>query len=94
VDAEGPLARLKNLLFNKETLLTVAQWITVSWRSLAFILSSCFSILFKYTDVKYVESFKICRRRMEKLSWMNCFVVKERAYVLGSLSAMEGLCVM
>ncbi|KAJ9581415.1 hypothetical protein L9F63_023409, partial [Diploptera punctata] len=28
VDAEGPLARLKNLLFNKETLLTVAQWIT------------------------------------------------------------------
>ncbi|XP_046391410.1 disintegrin and metalloproteinase domain-containing protein 10 [Ischnura elegans] len=31
VDAEGPLARLKNLLFNKETLLTVAQWITEYW---------------------------------------------------------------
>ncbi|XP_034937515.1 disintegrin and metalloproteinase domain-containing protein 10 isoform X2 [Chelonus insularis] len=31
VDAEGPLARLKNLLFNKETLLTVAQWITEFW---------------------------------------------------------------
>lgn len=30
VDAEGPLARLKNLLFNKETLSTVAQWVTVS----------------------------------------------------------------
>lgn len=30
VDAEGPLARLKNLLFNRETLLTIAQWITVS----------------------------------------------------------------
>lgn len=30
VDAEGPLARLKNLLFNKETLLSVAQWVTVS----------------------------------------------------------------
>jgi hypothetical protein len=29
VDAEGPLARLKNLLFNRETLLTIAQWITV-----------------------------------------------------------------
>lgn len=31
VDAEGPLARLKNLLFNKQTLLSVAQWITVSF---------------------------------------------------------------
>ncbi|XP_063229984.1 disintegrin and metalloproteinase domain-containing protein 10 [Bacillus rossius redtenbacheri] len=31
VDAEGPLARLKNLLFNKETLQTVAQWITEYW---------------------------------------------------------------
>ena len=29
MDAEGPLARLKNLLFNRETLLTIAQWITV-----------------------------------------------------------------
>lgn len=32
VDAEGPLARLKNLLFNKDTLRTVAQWITVSYK--------------------------------------------------------------
>ncbi|KAK1136674.1 hypothetical protein K0M31_001216 [Melipona bicolor] len=31
VDAEGPLARLKNLLFNKDTLRTVAQWITEFW---------------------------------------------------------------
>ncbi|XP_015434819.1 PREDICTED: disintegrin and metalloproteinase domain-containing protein 10 [Dufourea novaeangliae] len=31
VDAEGPLARLKNLLFNKDTLLTVAQWVTEFW---------------------------------------------------------------
>nr|CAG4638307.1 EOG090X02I4 [Cyclestheria hislopi] len=31
VDAEGPLARLKNLLFNKETLKTIAQWITEYW---------------------------------------------------------------
>lgn len=31
VDAEGPLVRLKNLLFNKETLLTVAQWVTEYW---------------------------------------------------------------
>ncbi|KAG5323510.1 ADA10 protein, partial [Acromyrmex heyeri] len=31
VDTEGPLARLKNLLFNKETLSSVAQWITEFW---------------------------------------------------------------
>ncbi|KAI4478259.1 hypothetical protein M0802_014560, partial [Mischocyttarus mexicanus] len=31
VDAEGPLARLKNLLFNKETLSTMAQWVTEYW---------------------------------------------------------------
>ncbi|XP_039290209.1 disintegrin and metalloproteinase domain-containing protein 10 [Nilaparvata lugens] len=31
VDAEGPLARLKNTLFNKETLLTVTQWVTEYW---------------------------------------------------------------
>ncbi|XP_044005029.1 disintegrin and metalloproteinase domain-containing protein 10 isoform X2 [Aphidius gifuensis] len=31
VDAEGPLARLKNMLFNKETLLTLAQWMTENW---------------------------------------------------------------
>ncbi|XP_012283024.1 disintegrin and metalloproteinase domain-containing protein 10 isoform X2 [Orussus abietinus] len=31
VDAEGPLARLKNLLFNKATLQTVAQWVTEFW---------------------------------------------------------------
>lgn len=31
VDAEGPLVRLKNLLFNKETLFTIANWITDNW---------------------------------------------------------------
>ncbi|XP_055600262.1 disintegrin and metalloproteinase domain-containing protein 10 isoform X2 [Uranotaenia lowii] len=31
VDAEGPLVRLKNLLFNKQTLQTVAQWVTENW---------------------------------------------------------------
>ena len=29
VDAEGPLVRLKNLLLNQDTLLTIAQWVTV-----------------------------------------------------------------
>lgn len=31
VDAEGPLARLKNMLFNKETLQTLTQWVTEYW---------------------------------------------------------------
>ncbi|CAL4126207.1 unnamed protein product, partial [Meganyctiphanes norvegica] len=31
VDAEGPLARLKNLLFNPHTLNSVAEWITQYW---------------------------------------------------------------
>lgn len=37
VDAEGPLVRLKNLLFNKRTLQTVAQWITENWYAAVFI---------------------------------------------------------
>ena len=32
VDAEGPLARLKNLLLNQKTLMTIKQWVTVSDR--------------------------------------------------------------
>ncbi|KAG8191817.1 hypothetical protein JTE90_022809 [Oedothorax gibbosus] len=31
VDAEGPLARLKNLLFNQKTLMTIKQWVTSCW---------------------------------------------------------------
>lgn len=31
VDAEGPLARLKNLLFNQDTLNSMAEWITKYW---------------------------------------------------------------
>jgi len=31
VDAEGPLVRLKNLLLNQDTLLTIAQWVTTYW---------------------------------------------------------------
>ena len=31
VDAEGPLVRLKNLLFNQETFLTISTWVTQHW---------------------------------------------------------------
>ncbi|KAK6026548.1 Disintegrin, partial [Ostertagia ostertagi] len=31
VDANGPLARLKNLLFNKKTIETVTQWVQEKW---------------------------------------------------------------
>lgn len=43
MDAEGPLVRLKNMLFNKQVLLTLAQWVTEYWyfvvlMGLAFII--------------------------------------------------------
>lgn len=31
VDAEGPLVKLKNLLFNKQTLITITQWVMENW---------------------------------------------------------------
>ncbi|RWS30733.1 disintegrin and metalloproteinase domain-containing protein 10-like protein [Leptotrombidium deliense] len=31
VDAEGPLARLKNLLFNQQTLMSIKAWVTKHW---------------------------------------------------------------
>ncbi|KAL3277841.1 hypothetical protein HHI36_013182 [Cryptolaemus montrouzieri] len=31
VDADGPLVRLMNLLLNRETLMTVAQWVSENW---------------------------------------------------------------
>ena len=40
VDAEGPLVRLKNLLLNQDTLLTIAQWVTVrlyAWKNFFLI---------------------------------------------------------
>ena len=48
VDAEGPLVRLKNLLLNQETLLTIAQWVTEFWYAvllmgIAFVIfMACF----------------------------------------------------
>ncbi|XP_065079514.1 disintegrin and metalloproteinase domain-containing protein 10 isoform X2 [Ochlerotatus camptorhynchus] len=41
VDAEGPLVKLKNLLFNRQTLQTVAQWVTENWYMVCL-----FSIIF------------------------------------------------
>ncbi|KRT80735.1 hypothetical protein AMK59_4955, partial [Oryctes borbonicus] len=37
VDAEGPLVRLVNLLINKDTLLTVSQWVTEYWWAVVLI---------------------------------------------------------
>jgi len=45
VDTEGPLARLKNLLFNKETLSSVAQWITVSTN---ILFNHCLFVIIAY----------------------------------------------
>ncbi|XP_064471223.1 disintegrin and metalloproteinase domain-containing protein 10-like isoform X2 [Ornithodoros turicata] len=38
VDAEGPLARLKRLLFDKKSLLTVKQWVTLNWWAVLLML--------------------------------------------------------
>ncbi|XP_076366430.1 disintegrin and metalloproteinase domain-containing protein 10-like isoform X2 [Tachypleus tridentatus] len=38
VDAEGPLARLKNLLFNQKTLMDIRQWITTHWWGVMLML--------------------------------------------------------
>lgn len=54
VDTEGPLARLKNLLFNKETLSSVAQWITVS---MSVFLSSLYIIHLLTLSVIFVTLF-------------------------------------
>jgi len=43
VDAEGPLARLKNMLFNKETLHSMAQWVQEYWWA-CMLMGICFII--------------------------------------------------
>ncbi|XP_052131768.1 disintegrin and metalloproteinase domain-containing protein 10 isoform X1 [Frankliniella occidentalis] len=50
VDAEGPLARLKNMLFNKQTLQTLAQWVTEYWW--AVLLMGIFFIIFMAIFIK------------------------------------------
>ena len=47
VDAEGPLARLKNLLFNQKTLMTIKQWVTVSLK----YINLAYSCILKFTLV-------------------------------------------
>ncbi|XP_076250266.1 zinc-dependent metalloprotease kuz isoform X2 [Rhynchophorus ferrugineus] len=50
VDADGPLVRLMNLLLNRETLLTVAQWITEYWW--AVLLMSITFVIFMGLFIK------------------------------------------
>lgn len=50
VDAEGPLVRLKNLLLNRDTLKTVAQWVTEHWW--AVVLMSVGFIIFMGAFIK------------------------------------------
>jgi len=52
VDAEGPLVRLKNLLFNQRTLLTIAQWVTTYWYA---VLLMC--IGFVITMALFIKCF-------------------------------------
>lgn len=50
VDAEGPLVRLKNLLFNKHTLNTVQQWVIDFWY--ICVLFGIFFIIFMGIFIK------------------------------------------
>ncbi|KAH9388877.1 Disintegrin and metalloproteinase domain-containing protein 10, partial [Tyrophagus putrescentiae] len=50
VDAEGPLARLKNLLFNKKTLISIKQWVTTYWWACTLIMFG--AILFMAAFIK------------------------------------------
>jgi hypothetical protein len=100
VDAEGPLARLKNLLFNKETLLTVAQWITVSCVSLAFTLFSCFSVfvnILVWNTVKVLRcgAGERWRRSVHPIMWQvkkYYTRVKEERSILHTIKWREAKC--
>lgn len=50
VDAEGPLVRLKNLLLNQDTLLTIAQWVTVRLgvKEMFFENTPCWDLVLKH----------------------------------------------
>ncbi|XP_074597660.1 disintegrin and metalloproteinase domain-containing protein 10-like [Brevipalpus obovatus] len=50
VDAEGPLAKLKNLLWNHRTLLTIKQWATTYWW--ACMLMAVAAMLFMAVFIK------------------------------------------
>ena len=51
VDAEGPLVRLKNLLLNQKTLLTIAQWVTEFWY--AVLLMGIAFVIFMACFIRY-----------------------------------------
>lgn len=45
VDAEGPLARLKRLLFDRQSLLTVKQWVTLNWWAVLLMMVSLIVVM-------------------------------------------------
>ncbi len=65
VDAEGPLVRLKNLIFNKEALRTIVEWVTEFWWAvllcgIAFVIFmaifiKCFAIHTPSSNPRYGE---------------------------------------
>ena len=81
VDAEGPLVRLKNLLFNQETLLTIVQWVTEFWwavllMGIAFVIFmavfiKCFAIHTPSSNPRYV--FEWCIMMKTSTSQMYLF---------------------
>ena len=83
VDAEGALVRLKNLLFNKQTLQTLAEWATEHWYlvcmfGIAFIITmgifiKCCAVHTPSSNPKKAAAYRISdtlRRPMNTLRMM------------------------
>lgn len=54
VDAEGPLASLKNLLFSEKTLMTIVDWVTVYWWAVLFM-----AIVFVILMALFIRCFAV-----------------------------------
>lgn len=50
VDAEGPLARLKNTLFNQRTLLTIKQWAITHWWACALVAIGFMMLMYVFIE--------------------------------------------
>lgn len=72
MDANGPLARLKKLLFNKETIQTVSQW---SREVSELTAESLFASLFALYHT--VRNLKLCRNNGASIKFYYVCILRE-----------------
>ena len=72
VDAEGPLVRLKNLLLNQKTLLTIAQWVTEFWY--AVLLMGIAFVIFMACFIRYciINDNQTISKNNTATNFLNC----------------------